>query len=240
MTTNYHIEHFDNIAELIDTCDARAYNPWAQQRRTECKSWAGDGYTQARELLQAGCSADVKKIKPRRLPHVADVKPRNVNSVIGYAPIVPAAIMNVPTCMINRQAVEARNKVIHLIYDVDVSANVRKSQMIEQGKRVAAFILSAEQAGYSIQLDAFSAFQRHEDTDKYAMTLTLKDASRPLDLKRLTYPLLHVSMLRQICFDWYERLPHAQEVFYYGLPLYHESEEYRKEFLDRFSRGEVK
>lgn len=232
----YHIEHFDNIASFLETCDSREYNEWARHRRDEFDEWSGDSYSRARELLQAGDAAEVKRLRPRALPRVADTRPKNITSVIGYAPIVPAAVMNVPTCMIDRQNAAAKNKIIHILYDVDASCGIKKSQMIEQGKRVAAFIMSVERAGYRVQLDAMSSFQQRYDNDKYAVSITLKEAARPLDIKRLTYPLLHISMLRQLCFDWYERYPDAAEVGGYGLPLYHETEAYQQDFISHMTR----
>ena len=230
-----HADRFNNINEFLNTCDSRDYNEWARHRRDEYdnKSWQGDSYSAARDYLLHGDNRYTNQLKPRTLPQVTDIKPRDYNAVVGYSPIVPAAVMNIPTCMINRQNTTAKNKVLHIVYDCDASCDVNKRQMIEQGKKVAAFILSVERAGYRVQLDVFASFQQRGDDNGYAFTLTLKDAARPLDIKRLTYPLIHISMLRALAFDWFERYPHADYVCGYGLPLYHESKEYRDDFVHK-------
>lgn len=218
---SWNVEHFDSISELLNTCDARGINEWASHKRDESDEWAGDGYTAARDMLCRGCNDEVASIRPRKLPTAANIKPRNVNAVVGYSPIVPLAILNVPNCMNARENVNARSKIIHMLYDVGASCNVEKSEMIEQGRKAAAFIMSMERAGYRVQLDALATFAEEDGGEQYAYTLTLKDAARPLDIKRLTYPLLHISMLRQISFDWYERFPQGVRLCGYGTPLYH-------------------
>lgn len=223
-------EHFDNIASLVNTLDAREYNEWARHRREQSSHWSGDSYDRARDFLLHGDTREIKNLVPRNLPQAQGIRPRDVNGVIGYAPVVPLAILNVPTCMTARKNAPHNSKVVHIIYDCDASCNVTKNEMRAQGRRVVNMIVSLERAGYSIALDLFCSFQQ-TNASKYAMTLTLKDAGRPLDIKRLTYPLVHVSMLRQICFDWYERLPRADYVCGYGCPLYHEQKDYQRQFV---------
>ena len=63
------------------------------------------------------------------------------------------------------------------------------------------------------------------------LVVKVKSSNKPLDLKRMSFPLTHTAFFRVIGFDWYSRCPKATYRSGYGHSLSHElGDEQIKEF----------
>lgn len=223
------MERFTNYRELLTTCDNRDYNSWAQDCRDESACWAGDGYTDARRMLEHGDASLVGKLTPHTVTQAQSIRPEKRADVCGYAPIVPAAIIGLPKTMKRRVKRPAASKVLTLVVDLTGNCDVEAREFQEAGRELCAFIQGAEMAGYRIGVDVLAEFQR--DGKGYAVRVCIKRPEQPLDIKRVAYPIAHASMFRQILFDWYERLPHAEHLSGYGHGIRYENAATRENVL---------
>lgn len=79
--------------------------------------------------------------------------------------------------------------------------------------------MNLEENGYRVRLDYLKTFMSH-DNRIYSFRLPVKNEHQPINLKRLMFPMSHVSMQRFLAFDWLERLPNGKYMSGYGHALY--------------------
>ena len=69
--------------------------------------------------------------------------------------------------------------------------------------------------------------------------LKVKDAAAPLDIKRLTFPLMSAAMLRIIGFDWYERTELPEHYSGYGQEVSRYDNDGTMELIKRIDKNAV-
>ena len=74
-----------------------------------------------------------------------------------------------------------------------------------------------ERQGYRFNLYAVQTYTDSNDADM--LVVKVKDASKPLDLKRISFPLTHTAFFRVIGFDWYSKVPGGRYRGAYGCAL---------------------
>ena len=115
------------------------------------KSFCGvETYDEAIELLEKGYQPIVKKMKTNISENVRGLSKRISfsNDVVGFAPVVPLAIMGVPTSMINTRIKPIKAKVIDLYVDITYIAFDTSDEIIKSSSRILSVVLKLEQAGY--------------------------------------------------------------------------------------------
>lgn len=143
---------------------------------------------------------------------------KTFNSVMGYAPNVPLALMNIPTSMINQKTVLVKTKVINLHVSVSASCSYSAKQLRQGGKTLIEYILALEHEGYRVSLTAYFGSWNYNEEVVYA-GLKVKDASQPLDVARCAYPFINPSFFRGICFMWYQRTKGFKHLSTLGSPV---------------------
>lgn len=136
------------------------------------------------------------------------------NDIVGFAPVVPLAIMGVPTAMINTHMTQMKAKVLNVYYDMTASASTSKERIIEAGKKLLGAIMELEMQGYRFNLYAIQSYTDNNSSD--VLCVKIKDANMPMDLKRMSFPLTHTGFFRVIGFDWYSKTPNGTYRFGYG------------------------
>lgn len=216
------IETFNNTAELINITDSRSKN-FGNSRYDHNDDWAGASFDDARKMLQFGWDTPVKLIKSniQKLEKQGTMKKIQFkNDIIGFTPNVPNAILGVPQSMINTSITYKKAKVINVILDLGASAGVSSNKIIRYGTKVIEKLYSLEKAGFRVRIEFLRSFNGEKyEPNTYAIKYLLKNENQPFDLKRMTFPLIHTAMFRRICFDWYERLPDAECLSGYGVPI---------------------
>jgi len=139
------------------------------------------------------------------------------NSVSGFAPIVPLAMMGVPNNMINMTMKPIKAKVIDVYYNISFSAYVTPDEIKNTGKNLLVSIMDLEKQGYKFNLYAMSTFASEKDAD--ILVIKIKSSNTPIDLKRMSFPLTHPAFFRCIAFDWYGRNPDSKYRTGYGRPI---------------------
>ena len=207
-------EQYNSAAEVVADCRTRkitdnSFHDMNDGRLGEQdKEWCGvKSYDEALEYLEKGYQPVVDKLK---FAIKADLtgKGKRIsfhNDIVGYAPIVPLAIMGVPNAMVNSHMKMIKAKVVDVYYDGVFWCGVSSKDIIKTGSKVIAAILQLEQQGYRFNLYQVQSYSDSKSCDM--MTVKLKDAAQPLDLKRVSFPLTHTGFFRVIGFDWYSKTP---------------------------------
>lgn len=209
------IERFSSAAEITEVSNKRSVtNPNFNGDFTRDKirsSFNGvNTWSDACELLQHGYKAIVPKLQ-KRIEMTArgdGLKTAFRNDVVGFAPVVPLSMIGVPNCMVNTYKKPIRNKVVNIYYDRTALGNRSTSEIENTAVKFISTLIDLEMQGYRFNLTVVKT--QADSTDADMMMLKIKDANAPLDLQRMTYPLVHTSFARVTCWDWYSRCPSAR------------------------------
>jgi hypothetical protein len=230
MKTVYY-EHFKNLEVLLDTMENRELNAVFQkkdeltsQRVNIGGTWSGtETYEECMQVLRNGYKEPLDNMKKAVLK-VGNmdnyVRPKAQNDFVGFVPNVPNTLMGLPMTMINRQKNPQKAKTIHLTYSFCVSSNVKTNDMIKAGTTFIGLVNSLEKQGYRVKIDMLACFT--SDKNSMVYTVNLKEYSQTLNLLKLSFPLVHPSMLRRISFKWLETVPNLKDKDFmsgYGYPL---------------------
>ena len=217
-------ESYNSAADVVRDCREREFisgkgfdNMGDGHLGGNKPSWLGvESYEQALRLLEEGYQPVVEEMKTMIKTNLQGEGKRISfhNDIVGYAPIVPLAIMGVPNAMVNSHMKQIKAKVVDVYYDGVFACGVSSEDIIKTGSKVIAAILQLEQQGYRFNLYQVQSYSDEKDCDM--MTVKLKDAAQPLDLKRISFPLTHTGFFRVIGFDWYSKTPKGKYRPCYG------------------------
>ena len=176
-------------------------------------------YEEAIEFLEKGYQPIVEELKANINENMRGQGKRISfkNDVVGFAPIVPLAIMGVPTSMINTNIKPIKAKVIDLYVDITYTCGDKSSEIIKSSSRILSVVLKLEQAGYRFNIFCVKSQADGKDCDM--MIVRVKDAAQPVDLKRISFPIAHTAFSRVIGWDWYSRFPKGRHRLGYGSSL---------------------
>lgn len=227
---NFHVESFDSAMEVYSTCLGRQvtnshFDDMKSRNYKERGGWYGDGidsYDDAVNFLKTGYQPSVDVLKSKIKINRAGEAKRFAfeNHVAGFAPIVPLALKGVPNSMINMTIRPIKTKVVDVYYDMTCSCGTKSSEILENGKILLSAIMELEMQGYRFNLYAMQSYS--DGTSADIMTVKIKDASQPMDLKRMSYPLTHTAFFRVIGFDWYSKMPEGKYRDGYGHAMAYE------------------
>ena len=208
------VERFNSADEIVRVSDSRelrdAYR-FNDTRSDLNKGFNGvDSWKEATNLLRYGYQPFVQKLKAK-LDFTArgdGMKTAFRNDVVGFAPVVPLAIMGVPNNMINMYKQPVKNKVVNIYFD-KVAVCINSVKQIEDACAMfMSALINIEMQGYRVNLYITESHSDGRYVDM--MCLKVKDANMALDLQRISFPLAHTAFFRAIGFDWFKRCPSAK------------------------------
>lgn len=173
-------------------------------------------YDEALELMKNGYQPTVEQLSGALKVNANGIEKRIKfeNNIHGFAPIVPLALKGVPNSMMNMTMKPIKCKVIDVYYDMTINCGVSTETIIENGQKILGAIIALEKQGYRFNLYAVQTYCRDRDTDM--LCVKVKSSDKPLDLKRMSFPLTHPAFFRVIGFDWYSKCPTAKYKSGYG------------------------
>lgn len=183
-------------------------------------------FDEAVELFKNGWSEMSERLS-NRLKAEGKFEPtmtyRNVQSVQGYHPIVPLYLMGIPNNMITKKMVPMKQKVVTLNKSLDYSSRVKTEQIIEESIKAFRIIQKLESQNYRVNLNLVigaSGSMWNSSGEKYFIKIRLKSANEKLNISKLSFPLVHPSMLRRLYFRFIEVHPPVSNDFKhgYGIP----------------------
>lgn len=190
----------------------------------EFSEWSGmKSREELNDLLENGYDAPVEKLKDKMKITVAGSGKRISfrNNIVGGNPIVPLAMMGIPNSMIDMHMKPIKSKVIDIYYDITCSCWIGARQIEGAGEKVLGAILELEAQGYRFNLYHIDTYADCHDVD--ILAVKIKDAAQPLDLKRMSFMLMHPASFRIVGFDWYGKCPATQYKPCYGRALVHDA-----------------
>lgn len=226
-------ETYNSAWEVVNDCKKRSItnSSFEDMQRKSIGDWEGvESYEQALEFLKNGYQPIVDKLKEGiKINLQGDGKRISFhNDIVGYAPIVPLAVLGVPNSMINSTMKKIKAKVVDVYYDMTCSCETDSDDIIKYGTQTLAAIIKLEQSGYRFNLYAIQSYSNSESADM--LCVKVKDASQPIDLKRCSFPLMHTGFFRVIGFDWYSKTPKGKPRLGYGYAM-----AYEKKIKDKLS-----
>lgn len=185
------------------------------------KSFTGtESYEEAMGLFNNGWSEKVEEIKKDIVEFdraterdVSYQKSRPANSVVGFAPHVPNAIMGLPNSMIYTERTPMKAKVVRIIYNMCVNCGWSERDIMKAGLAVLKVAYSMEKKGYRVRIDA-NPFFAQSSKEYTCVTVCIKDWRQPIDIKKIAFPLAHPSMFRRLGFRWLETVPELTDTSY--------------------------
>ena len=174
-----------------------------------------NGWTQMSETLK-----NRLKVEGKFEPTLTS---KNVQDVQGYHPIVPLYLMGVPNNMVSRKMVPMKQKIVTLNKSFDYNCRVKVEQIIDESIKALRIIQKLESQNYRVNLNIIigvsGGIGKHSD-EKYFIKIRLKSANEKLNISKLSFPMVHPSMLRRLYFRFMEVYPGVSEYFRtgYGTP----------------------
>lgn len=196
---------------------------------------------EALEIMRTGYQPAVEKLKSSAAGLSGEGKRIAFhNDVVGFAPVVPLAVMGVPQSMINMHMKPIKAKVIDVYYDMVMSCGTSTETIIENGQRLLSVIMSLEYQGYRINLYAIQSYY-NSSQGADMLVVKIKSSNTPLDLKRMSFALMHPAFFRVVGFDWYSKTPEGTYRSGYGHALGYDFDEseMQKGFKELFGQNAV-
>lgn len=179
-------------------------------------------FEEATELLKTGwqdMSERLTKVLKAEMGKMEKIMvSKNTINVQGYQPIVPLYLNGVPANMISRKMQPMKQKVITLNKSISYNCGVSKEQIIEQSIKALAIIKKLENKNYRCNLNIILGTETREKS--YMIKVRVKSANERLNINKLSFPLVHPSMLRRLFFRFIEVYPNVPNSFRpgYGIP----------------------
>lgn len=225
------VEEFGSAYELVETNLRRPVTPqWEEGCLKESRISREEDFfgvstrAEAYELLRDGWMQELKAMSDSMSKVSTITQPKKSafrNDVVGFAPVVPLAMMNVPNSMLNTNVKPVKSKVVKIIYEITDRAGTPSQKFIERGKKIMEAIVSLERSGYRCELYSMQSY--FSDKKAEVLLVKVKEANQPLDVKRMMFPMTHPAFFRVVGFEWQDRFPPARYLFTRGHALHFES-----------------
>lgn len=225
------VEEFGSAYELVETNLRRTVTPQWEDGQLDADEIPSDkGFygvssrDEAYELLRDGWVQELKAMNDAMSKVSTITTPKRSafrNYVVGFAPVVPLAMMNVPNSMLNTNLKPIKSKVVKIIYDITDRCGTKSKTFLERGKKIMEAIVSLERSGYRCEL--YSSQSYFADRKAEVLLVKVKEANQPLDVKRMMFPMTHPAFFRVVGFEWQDRFPPARRLGGRGHALHFES-----------------
>lgn len=230
------IETYESAQDVAKDLEVRRMTD-SRFHEPDWGGFAGATREETYKMLREGYQPVVDALKSKMRFTVGGQSKRfkTFNSVEGFAPIVPNAIMGLPNSMINSRMTPIKTKVLDVYCEMTVSSYVSSKDLIKAGQKILGVIMEMEAQGYRFNLYCTQGYYG-PSTGCDMLCVKVKSANQPMDLKRMSFPLAHTSFFRGIGFDWYSKFPKGTWRSGYGQPISSSKsqkdiqEEYRKLF----------
>ena len=217
------VEIFDSAFEVIKVAKTRKIidKRFSNMEKKELKEdWHGvKTYDEALHLMETGYQPTVEEFKKTIQVNFSEQVKRVAfkNDVVGYAPIVPLALLNVPQSMQNSCIKPMKEKIIDIYYDLSATGAYNADKFIEVGSKLLSAIIELEAQGYKFNIYAVQSGYDRRSSD--VLCIKVKSSNTPFNLRRISFPLTHPAFLRVIGFDWNSKTPRGKYRDGYGKPF---------------------
>lgn len=236
----FSVEMFDSITNYINTISNRKNNKvFSEKHSSETgeSSFCGTkSYAESLELIEKGYKEGLDKINKdgdERINYRSQSS-RSIPKagVVGYAPIVPNAILGLPKSMKMKNTIPHKSKVISIWYDITAACGISTSEIATAGRHMLELINKLEMQDFRVELRVVTCYCGDE---QYCLNaVKVKTDRQPLNPLKIAYPFTHASFLRRQGFKWLETYPAVTDSslsWGYGQALYYKKSSGRREYL---------
>lgn len=184
----------------------------------ECNCWSGRvndwhgtrTYTEAVNLLHNGWAEGAKlmtKSQSRELPDTDAFGFTAVHSECGSEVDVGRYLAGEPECMVdwNIQRIKAPGRIASIALNATVSSGFTQEDFQARGVSALKLIDTLESSGIRCEVLLLQCSRIGEAM--WCMKVCIKEPEQPLDLDRMAFMLMHVSIYRRFVFRLLEQLP---------------------------------
>lgn len=216
--------YFQSVGDLVTWIDktpqtklGREYSSSTATDSSRKEFTGTESFDEAQRLLRDGDSKLARMINDTK----RDIKAKShggntksnmiVRSAQGFLPDIGAYMTGHPVNMFNiKQGIKPISKVISVVYNCGVGYATTTNQMISAAVKVSEAIATLEARGYRVNIYVGKKvmkrpLKRKSKIEKIGTLVKIKDAGKPLDPLRVSYPLAHPSFSRRHLFAVAER-----------------------------------
>lgn len=144
---------------------------------------------------------------------------QRVLSVQGFQPVVPLYLSGVPQNMVSTRFKVMKKKVITIDKDVCYSAGISSDEIVKESVKALAIVKKLESQNYRVNLNI--VFCPETYGKRFCFKIRIKSSNERLNIGKMSFPLVHPSMLRRLLFRLEEVHPTITNdfVYAYGRPM---------------------
>ena len=198
-------ESFSRHVEALDEKKAWHKTGWKEGNVDFCgtKTW-DEAIRIGKEGWEEG-ARKVKRLQDLILATNPILKKPVQYGIVGAVPSVPRAVAGNPLNMrMQGSVISRRRPVISLISDMSAHCGINKEAICNRAAAVATIIDQIEAAGYACEVLSTACTEGYTSGKYKAVNVIIsKESHQPVDIKRLSFGLGHVSLFRRMVFaDW--------------------------------------
>ena len=225
-TDRLYLEVYSDLYEFIDTINERPVNEaFVKYYGADNQSSHTEGdkkshafkftgtctWDESVRLLEGGWSEGVKLIENAgsMKGHASSFEFKT--DIVGCTPCVPNAIMGLPDSMLNISEQKKQKSEVTIIYMIGAHHKINKRELAAASRKLLDAICSIERSGTRVKLIVGKCNSEGKYASKkhnIACLFPLKQADQPINLMKMSYPLVHPSFFRRQMFHWQESLPY--------------------------------
>ena len=205
---------YESVAELSAALrDAQPLKVWCdsyERVRTkmsdrETKDFAGETFADSFKLLDMGDEKRAAMIKAEgEILNEAQggTMPRLEIGVYGCIPSVPNYLRGVPANMMRVIREPRRNPIIDVYVDTSIAYRVTIKDAAIATAKIANVITAVEMSGVRVNL--YAVYGTHSGKDSAGFAVKIKEASAPLNLLNIAFPMTNSAFCRVVSLHWQE------------------------------------
>lgn len=144
---------------------------------------------------------------------------QKVLSVQGFQPVVPLYLSGVPQNMVSTRFKVMKKKVVTIDKDVCYSAGISSDEIVKESVKALAIVKKLESQNYRVNLNIVFCPEMY--SERFCFKIRIKSSNERLNIGKMSFPLVHPSMLRRLLFRLEEVHPTITSSFVggYGRPM---------------------
>lgn len=203
---------FDNISDFVSHCKNAEFSTKSNYMTkirssiTKSKNFTEtESYEEAESLLLNGWSSGAEKLTKQLKLANKNTKQvqKMVYDIVGFIPSVPRYLQGVPQNMINKKTVQVKQKVITLVKSITYLGGVSTERIMEDSIKFLQIVQAIEAQGIRVNIEVF--FLSQSGSEMIYTRVPVKKANERLNISKLSFPLMHPSMLRRFMFRAMEK-----------------------------------
>lgn len=228
-TGNTFITEFTSLSEFKNYIDETPQNSVFSGNKERQSSYTGrrsftftDNMEEAVRLFTDGWPQQAEELT--KTLRMKDVKAENesikfIRDVVGFQASVPRYLNGHPKSMINKKVVTHKQKVITINKSINYACFVSTANIVIASTEALRIVKKIEEQGIRVNLNIIWGTKAGERN--IIVKVRVKNANERLNISKLSFPLIHPSMLRRLFFRFLEVCPYTTRdfTFGYGRPL---------------------